>query len=103
VHVILGNLVVIVLMTKLIPGVRLARRLWNPMLSGAAAGGVGYLTAGWVHGGLSFVAAVVGTLLAFTATHLFLDYRGLREALSLVPSRQHELPGAFHPESQPKP
>jgi teichuronic acid exporter len=85
VHMIVGNIAVLYVMTRVLPGTHLARRLWAPGLAGLAAWGVARLLGGWVHGPLSLVAAVGACLAAFAVTMVILDLHGLLEAMELVP------------------
>lgn len=86
-HVVLGNLVVIALTSRLIPHARLLRRLWSPALGGAVVYGLAkYVFAARVDGALEFAGAIVALVLAHAASLLILDRRGVIDACMLVPN-----------------
>ena len=93
VHVVVGNLVIIALASRLIPHARLLRRMWSPALAGVVV----YLAARFVLAaqavdGLHFVLSA-GLLLAVHAAALFLfDRRGILDALRIVPGAEPKEP-----------
>ncbi|MET0592095.1 MAG: oligosaccharide flippase family protein [Polyangiaceae bacterium] len=86
-HVVLGNLFVMALTSRLIPHARLLRRLWSPALGGCVVYGLArYVFAPRMDGGVEFVGAVVALVLAHAASLLILDRRGFIDACMLVPN-----------------
>jgi PST family polysaccharide transporter len=83
VHILVGNLVIVFVLRRLIPGARLWSRLWAVAVAAAAIIVVGrfYLTAAT---GLGLTAAVVAAIALFAAVLTLLDRTALKDALAIV-------------------
>jgi O-antigen/teichoic acid export membrane protein len=89
VHVVVGNLVIIALASRLIPHARLLRRLWSPALAGIVV----YLLARNVLAsravdGIHFVVSAASLAAVHVAVLLLLDRRAILDALKIVPSAE---------------
>jgi PST family polysaccharide transporter len=86
VHVVVGNLLIIALTSRLVPHARLFRRLWCPALSGALVYLLGrYVFADRATDALRFIGSASLLLAAHAAALLGLDRRGTLDALKIVP------------------
>ncbi len=85
VHVVVGNIVVLIIMTYLIPGTRLFRRMAAPIIAGGVVFGVGISLSRFVEGIPSFIGVIFACLVAYVATLCALDWGGIRDAIALVP------------------
>lgn len=92
VHVVAGNLALLVVMLYVVPGVRTLRRLWASVVAGGAV----YLFGQWAAPHAMtvgrFIGAVAASLVLYGLVVLMLDRRGVRDAIALVPSRQRVEP-----------
>jgi hypothetical protein len=90
VHVVVGNLVLIVVADRLIPHARLLGRLVVP----AVAGLITFIVGRWCSGWVSSLFTLLPALALLAATHalalLLLGKRQLQAALSLIPSIQRQ-------------
>jgi PST family polysaccharide transporter len=88
VHVVVGNLVLIVVADRLVPHARIVRRLLVPAVAGGVTFVVARLCADWV----ASLVTLLPALLLLAATHvltlLLFGKRSLKEAFSLIPSIQ---------------
>jgi O-antigen/teichoic acid export membrane protein len=89
VHVVVGNLVIIALASRLIPHARLLRRLWSPALAGIGV----YLLARYVLAaravdGIHFILSAASLAAVHVAALFLLDRRGILDALKIVPSAE---------------
>jgi O-antigen/teichoic acid export membrane protein len=85
VHVVVGNLVVLVVLLYVVPGVRVVRRLFAAVLGGAAAYVFGFFAAPHAMTLWTFVGASVASFVIYTAVVLAVDLRGVKDAIALVP------------------
>ncbi|MCC6522621.1 MAG: oligosaccharide flippase family protein, partial [Polyangiaceae bacterium] len=86
VHVVVGNALIIWVVARLIPGVRVGRRVWAAGAGALAVGIVGVTVLGpWAVGPVRFALALGGSIVLYAAVLFALDFRGLRDALSIVP------------------
>jgi O-antigen/teichoic acid export membrane protein len=86
VHVVVGNLLLVVLADKLVPHARLLHRVGAPAVAGAAVFAVArFLCAGWVHGLAQLVLAMLLLAVVHVAVLHVIDRRALLQALTLVP------------------
>lgn len=88
VHVIVGNIVVIIVMIKLIPGVRFARRIWAPLLAGGVLWFICRLVAPLLTDVPTLVGGLVASLAIFALVMFIVDRQGLRDAVAMVPKQQ---------------
>lgn len=88
VHVVVGNLALIVVADRLVPHSRVLRRLVVPAIAGGATFLVARLCASWV----SSLWTLLPALLLLAATHvvvlLLIGKQGIKDALSLIPNIQ---------------
>jgi PST family polysaccharide transporter len=90
VHVVVGNLVLIGVADRLVPHARLLRRFVVPAIAGCATFLVARLCANWVGSLLTLLPALLLLAATHVVTLLLLGKRGLKEALSLIPTIQHK-------------
>ena len=92
VHVVLGNLVVVVVLKRLLPEVRLTRRLWAGVVAAVAAALFGrWALLPWLTSGLLLTAAVLCMALVFVAIAVLLD-RSLLVAIRSLSSKERGSP-----------
>ncbi len=88
VHVVVGNLAVLLMMIYIIPGVRVLRRV----SSSVAAGAVVFVFARWVgpHAMTvpTFIGATVACFAVFAAVLWVVDRQGVRDAIAIVPRKE---------------
>jgi lipopolysaccharide exporter len=85
-HVIFGNVMMMALTPRLVPHARLFRRLIGPACGGVLVYLAGHsYFAGWASTPWRFVGAVCGLLLLHLAFLLWVDFKGVRASLSLLP------------------
>lgn len=87
VHMVVGFVAVVVVLSQVIPGARLARRLAPCAVGGVAAYVAARACASHVAGPLTLVGSVLVVLLACGLSVLLVDRRGLRDAIALVPKQ----------------
>jgi O-antigen/teichoic acid export membrane protein len=86
VHVVVGNTLLLVLLSRLIPHARLLRRTWSPILAGLLVYLIArYGLASLADGVLGFIGVVLVLLLVHLGVLFAADNRGIREALLIVP------------------
>jgi PST family polysaccharide transporter len=93
VHVVVGNVAVLILMLYLIPGVRVMRRVAVPMVGGVVVFGFGRWVGPYAMDVPSFIGAVVACFAIFALVLGLLDRKGIRDALAIVPRRSAEADG----------
>jgi hypothetical protein len=87
VHVVAGNLLLVVLADKIVPHARLLRRVAAPALTGGLTFvAAKYGCTDWVHGPFQLVSAIVGLIVLHLGTLLVIDRRAFVEALSIMPA-----------------
>lgn len=92
VHVVVGNGAVIYVLKRLVPEVRVLRRLWAPAVAFGVTALVGkFAVAPWAGSLLGFIGGVGVLLLLYAGAIALLDRRGAIDALSIVPGRANSL------------
>ncbi|HTM46261.1 MAG TPA: oligosaccharide flippase family protein [Polyangiaceae bacterium] len=87
VHVVAGNLLLVILADKIVPHARLLRRVAAPALTGGLTfAAAKYGCADWVHGPFQLVGAILALIALHLGALLVIDRKGLREALSIMPA-----------------
>jgi PST family polysaccharide transporter len=85
IHIVFGNLAVIFVVKRLLPGARLWPRIRAGILASAGAAAVGrWGLLPWARGPLTLVLAVLAVLGAFVATLAVIDRSGLRELWAMA-------------------
>lgn len=85
VHVVVGNLAVLIMMLRVIPGVRVLRRVASPVVGGAIVFGLArWLGPRAVTLGL-FIGITLLLLVVFLAVQAMVDWQGIKDAIALVP------------------
>jgi O-antigen/teichoic acid export membrane protein len=93
VHVILGNVVVIFVVRRLIPGTPLWPRLRAAMAAAVIATAASYrLCAPWATSPWTLPPAILATVVAFLAILALLDRSALREAIAFLGGKHPEVP-----------
>jgi O-antigen/teichoic acid export membrane protein len=89
VHLFFGNGLALWELKKLVPEVRLLRRMAAPILTAALVAAFGrYVLKGWITGPLTLVATIVAIAAAFVGTMFVLDRRAVRDALAAIPRKR---------------
>lgn len=87
VHVVLGNLILIVAIPKLIPHARLFRRIWAPIVAGTCVYLVArYALASVANDVVTLLGAVLALIVVHLGVHFVIDREGIGHALALVPT-----------------
>lgn len=88
VHVVVGNGAVLYVIKRLVPELRLFRRLWAPALAGIVTGLLGrFFVSTWAGSLLGFVGGVGLLLLVYAGTVFALDRRTALDAFSIIPRK----------------
>lgn len=90
VHVILGNVALLIVMRKVIPGSRVLSRIWPSALAGVLTYFLSHSLASWVVGPGTLAGVVLLTLVVFLSIVLVIDRAGLKKAILLLPSKVEE-------------
>ncbi len=90
VHVVVGNLAVLVVLLYVVPGVRVLRRLFAAVLGGAAVFAFGHYAAPHAMTLATFIGATVAAFVLYAVVVLVVDFRGVKDAIALVPKRTDE-------------
>jgi len=86
VHVVVGNLLIVALASRLVPHTRLLRRVWSPLLSGTLSYFLArYVFAARATDALHFVGYAGLLLVAYAVVLLAVDRRGILDAFKIVP------------------
>jgi len=92
VHVVVGNIAILVVLLYVIPGVRTTRRLLSSVGAGLAVFGVGYYIGPHAMTAIRFIGATLLCLVIYAALLYVLDRKGFREAIELVPLKSKKKP-----------
>jgi O-antigen/teichoic acid export membrane protein len=87
VHVVVGNIAVLVVMLYIIPGVRMARRVASSVLAGAAVFGFSRWIGPMATTTPRFIGVVAATLVVYAAALFIVDRRGILDVIAMVPSK----------------
>jgi O-antigen/teichoic acid export membrane protein len=89
VHLFFGNGLAVWQLKKLLPEVRLLRRMVAPTLTAVLVATFShYALQGWIAGPLTLVAAILGIAAAFVATMLVLDRQAVSDTLAAIPRKR---------------
>lgn len=92
VHVVVGNGAVVLVVKRLVPELRLFRRLWSSAIAGIVTATVGRLLVGaWAGSILGFIGGVGLLLLLYAGLIAILDRRSAIDAFSIVPGRANSM------------
>lgn len=92
VHVVVGNIAVLVMMMRVIPGVRVARRVAAPVIAGIAVYFFGRWAGPHAMTPLSFAGSCAGAFVLYAAVVVALDWRGVKNAIAIVPKKEEPQP-----------
>jgi O-antigen/teichoic acid export membrane protein len=99
-HVIAGNLILVFILRRMLPKVRLLRHTWAPALAGVGACTAAHFAAPYAHTIPSFVAATLGILALHCGAMYLLDPAGTRDAFNLIPTVSRGKPRPVGPVNQ---
>lgn len=85
VHVVVGNLAVLVVLRRVIPGVRVLRRVAAPAVASLGVYAFGVWAAPHATGALSFAGCALAAFVVYGLGVALLDARGVKDAFQLVP------------------
>jgi PST family polysaccharide transporter len=92
VHVVVGNIAILVVVLYVIPGVRTTRRLLSSIGGGLVVWGVGYYVGPHAMTVFRFIGATALCLAVYAAVLFVLDRQGFRDAIALVPLSRKKKP-----------
>ena len=99
VHIVVGNVALMIILIQVIPGIRLWRRVWAPLLAATAVFFLGRFLAPAIDNLWAFVGSTALCFVTYLALVTLLDFRGVRDCISLIPSKTSSTPTSSTPGS----